>query len=233
MELLKNNELWCPKPETLNDLLELQPRINSDFTEEAFYALLDWRKRTENFPPEYWRRFVAEYYQAVENGLNVSFDEIVSRMLELIRGIGVCSFSMNWQVPMIWGTYADNGSGISIEYEIPDEAIERTFFKIRYTEARETIELSELFESMHSQKVRDNVHKKMICTKSIVWHGEEEIRCVVEKGNKSYKIAGDFTRVFLGPKISKTDENDIRSFVGNSKIHNTKISEDKYAVEIK
>lgn len=231
IELLKSNKLWCPKPESLNDLLEIQPKIISDLNEDAFEAFLQWRKKTENLTQEHCRNIVAGYYEAVEKGLNIDFNETISKMIESIRSIGVCSFSMNWQVPMIWGTYADNGSGIAIEYEIPDDDIDRVFFKIQYVKSRETIDLCELFESMHLRKSRDAVHRKLICTKSIVWFGEEEIRSVVENGNNAYKIAGNFTKVFLGPKISKIDELDLRSFIDASKICNTKISDDHYAVE--
>lgn len=232
IDIISTGKLWCPKPETLNDLFEISPTINSEFDEKAHFSFIDWSEQTRGWNREQSEQFSAGYYEALNLKKDVKYDNVINEMIANLKSIGVCSFTMNCYIPMIWGVYANNGTGVALEFEIDDDLIGRAFHEVIYSDDRPTIRLRELIDACYIQESTSHIHEKMICTKSTVWQGEEEIRCVVENGNRSARVAGNVKRIILEPKMDGDTKGYLKQQFPQIEMIETKLSNTSYFIEL-
>jgi len=231
MGIIASNMLWHPKPSDLNDLFEFRPAIDLNYTKSEYHEIIDdlllsrkitdakaaiAKKNAEKFIeklkcPDRWNGFE----KLIENHLN---------------NMGVCSFSLSSSSPMLWGQYANSGRGIALEFEIPDDEINHTFFKVRYSYERALFRPIELYR-MNDSTIRDITHK-LLCTKSIEWFPEFEIRSFSGQANLALPCAGEIKRIILGPKISSDDIAYLQNKFNSSIFATSKLSQANYDVII-
>lgn len=231
LDILKTNKLWFSKPSDLNDLFELKPFIDCTLNKIAFNSFIRYIKKVHGSNYHLISVLQSKYpeYKDDIKSHKMFIDNIFS---ERILDFGVCSFSNSWQEPVLWGMYANNGTGIAIEFEIPDTDVNRKFQIVEYRRIRPKIKCYEIFDALVDNKLID-LRKKMMCTKSFFWRGEKEIRCLIGSGDQSIKAAGKVQRIFFGPKIEdKKRDLIIKLFPKIPKLF-TKLSEKSYLIEIR
>ena len=148
---------------------------------------------------------------------------------QLNRNIGVVCFSNAEDDPVLWATYADNHTGVVLEfdYAIDDEG---TLKKIEYSDNRPLIDAEWLHKGDDGKAKIKPVYEKMFNQKASSWAYEREYRVHVElenceTGNGSYftPIRGNFlTRVILGFRCP-VEEQYIRRALKQAGFENTEV----------
>jgi hypothetical protein len=101
--------------------------------------------------------------------------------IEKVRNMGIICFTTEYDNLLMWSHYADQHRGFVLEFEIPDDAIEFGMFprliKVDY-EPKEII------------AVEGNRYVDAARYKEKSWEYEQEVRFVVDEGNKLYNWIG-------------------------------------------
>lgn len=123
------------------------------------------------------------------------------RLKETISsGRGLLCFSKNWRNPVIWGHYAEKHTGIALGFDIPDDSA----LPVNYTDELPPIDIDPV-TGTPTREVRD----RLLCTKSIDWKYEDEVRLIVKLDHgaiesgmyfRPFDDALRFREVILGPR---------------------------------
>ena len=115
---------------------------------------------------------------------------------------GLICFSKLWNNPVLWGHYADKHSGVALGFEVAEELL----FKVTYKNKKLKLPINSLTNQV---KCDEKTLKKLLSTKFIDWHYEDEWRMftilndsVIESGLYFEKFSDDLRlkEVILGAK---------------------------------
>ena len=84
---------------------------------------------------------------------------------EISKTNGLLCFSKNWQNPVQWSHYADNHRGVCLEFDVPDDHLEKVDYVKERLDYGNTIDLE--------------IMKKYLKTKFEHWSYEEEYRAFI------------------------------------------------------
>lgn len=190
----------------------------------------------------------------------IDYESQLRDILQNVRKNGyIGCFSKRYDSILMWAHYADKFKGVCIEWSILESKNSNHFFDIVYSKEKPQIDLYKLmkiylgysFIGKHIDGRNPEIQKELrslIITKGIDWSYEKEIRFIETKSNEnheSFSILRDGEallymvtqpkRVFLGERISKKDEQDIReicSKYADCQIIKTKHSKTEFSIEI-
>ena len=154
--------------------------------------------------------------------LNGFIDEIQRRMTV----IGVCSFSLTLEEPLLWAHYADEHRGICLFYEFPEDFIlDRTneivgVSDIEYGENP----LSDWFIDIIPDQIEDGFYdyfttellKRVLIIKASGWNYEQECRIIRQKAGPLSVPKEFLKQVCFGMNVSDSDKNLISKIVDSS-----------------
>ncbi len=109
---------------------------------------------------------------------------------------GMICFSKSWSNPLIWGHYADCHRGMSLGFDIPDELL----VQVKYTPQRPRMEFDKKTNKLID---RVDVENKLIRTKFIDWHYEEEYRYLTDLNSISDHLGNYFVDFSSEIKLRK------------------------------
>lgn len=226
IELLRTSNVWHSDSKNLNDVFELNPRIEDGVNLHDLREILTSNLENGTLQQSDYDGIIHDIEGLKNHIIDKGF--IKQTLSELVAKIeletGICSFSTSSKKPILWGNYADCGKGICIEFEIPDELINILFFPVQYSKDRAVLSGADLL-------LRQNeMFNVILATKSIDWCAEDEIRSLSKKVNVAFPVAGNIKSILLGPKISKEDIDSIAQLNLNVPIYKTFASESDFEV---
>lgn len=224
----------------LNDLyLYLTPlEYLNDIYEFAYNALfIESDKSVDKY---FIKNIIAhsglEYKEALEIASNVNFKEKEdsykiwkSNILAILKSIrsnsGVTCFSEEMNNQRMWGTYGDSHKGVCIEFRSNshDSKIQQNLVPVIYKKNKLNLCISELMKSDGS--LNNEVVLYLSSIKHTHWRDEKEWRILMladkhqSKEERYFKITkSDISRVFLGPLISKEDEESVYDIISKNNL---------------
>ncbi|WP_107675004.1 DUF2971 domain-containing protein [Agrobacterium sp. LAD9] len=155
------------------------------------------------------------------------YDQTIQEVRMAIDTLGIASFSETMDHEPMWAHYAQNFSGICVEYNVkrlldslPDQ---HEFVRMTYNELAPML--------YRDRETAENRAKMILSCKSVRWASEREWRLIRPAiGPAPYKAHRIVTSVLLGSRISPEHEEVIREELGKLKIPVRKMKVDTYAI---
>jgi hypothetical protein len=121
---------------------------------------------------------------------------------ELNNNRGLICFSKSWSNPLIWGHYAERHTGICLSFDVHDQRLAEVFY------AENPMKIS-VDPETNRPRLTERVINRLLLTKFSDWQYEDEMRLVVDLGEKTVESGCYFysfsdklilREVVLGPR---------------------------------
>lgn len=195
-EMLINGELWCAKPESLNDPFDTQLDIPN----------------------------LKELYQNVYRS-HERINHRISGLADIFSRVGICSFSKRIDSPVMWSHYADEHKGICIEFDllqVIDQNISLITRDVEYQKVLPELDFVEMDKgesALSPRRQSSNPYNKMLCTKDVTWEYEKEVRLIKGDGHGIANFSPSCIRsIYFGMRTSERDVKTLRKIM-NSDAH--------------
>ena len=189
-ESLEENYFWAPSKETLNDLCECYYSTESYNTFMNFASLI---------AP-----------QIDKNELYNQFDSIQ----DMINNSGIFSLSKSYNISSLWASYAQNHTGICIEYDLEDLIGKNKglyqCLDVMYSDTPPDIGVDDISN--------DVLLQKMIGTKHLDWDKEQEFRIVCDNQGKNHHRSDAIRSIIFGLKTPDESKNELMKLLSNRNI---------------
>ena len=215
--------------------------------------------------PVFWKMMKAQinkfdgYKEKIESAYKEYVTLTKEKLQDAKKSAYIGCFSKRSDSTLMWAHYANDFKGVCIEWEIPRFANNEFIFDVVYSKKKPHIDLLKFVKiylghefvgdkfDENNQEIKEHI-KKLIITKGKDWAYEKEIRFIAERGKTNpvtvdelangralYHMPTFPKRVFLGEKIIKEDEQDIRAICErypNCEIIKTRHSDDEFNIEV-
>lgn len=212
-QIVNHKLVWCARPDTLNDPDEFA--WTCDFTQspktlDVVAGLL--QKTKGHCPSEALRRAKVVLERGAFEPLG---KPVIEEMIKKMRDeIGVACFGSTPDNPLLWSRYAGEGTGVSVEFDVPDSLLGSQLHRVVYEDNRR-IHIDEFIRSMDERDAAVGVYATML-TKTKYWEPEEEIRFLSKRQQVEVRIDDStVTSVVLGPRATATAEATVRQLAGH------------------
>lgn len=147
---------------------------------------------------------------------------------EVKSKLGIASFSETYDHEPMWAHYADQFSGMCIAYSMSQLlkglSDEHELVRMAYHEIPPTL--------LADRKSIVDKAKLTLATKSVRWMTEREWRLIIpEPGEANYGRKKCVVRVYLGTRVTRAAERDVREAMQTLKIPVLKMKIDKYKID--
>lgn len=185
-----------------------------------------------------------EKYSPMKSFMDMKEHELVEKMKpivnfnsELRKKIKIFSVSESYDIPSLWGTYADGNRGFCIEYDFSktnEGNLLDNLRKVIYVDERKALPYIDLFESLiYGEDAKGkitNIFEEQLLSKDSSWSPEREWRVVIADHENKY-YADLVTAIYIDELIEHSSE--AQAIINLSKIKGWKIFirrlEDNYA----
>lgn len=206
--IVRERRIWCARPTTLNDPHEFAWTCDFTPTSQTLGVLAGLLQRAKGHTPsEALRR---AQVVLTDGSLESIGRPVIDQMIGKMRDeIGVACFGSSPDNPALWSRYGGEGTGVSVELDVPDGLLESQLHRVVYNDNRR-IHIDEFIRSAHERDAAVGVYATML-TKTTYWQGEEEIRFLSKRPEIEVRIDGSkITGVVLGPRVSTAVEAAVR-----------------------
>lgn len=153
-----------------------------------------------------------------------------AKIQEVLDNMGIASMSEVYDHEPMWAHYADQFKGMCVQYSLnrlikgldADIAITRMMY-------------SEIEPVLLDDK-SNAIDRARLClsSKTVRWASEREWRLFkLKQGKASYEDLRTVTKIFLGSRVSKTDEQLVRQAADTLKVSVVKMEIDAYSITFK
>lgn len=215
LEMIVNQEIFLSKPDGFNDPFD------------CYQGLIKF-KMTKEFMREYITKYASKMgmgtrkqlrrieLQALKNPKSLKLDEFFRLQKQQF---GICCFSWSCKNIVLWANYADNHQGICLGFKnlSPVEKGLYGIYPVNYDPEITQYEFSSFEDEQYWQH--------WLCTKSIEWDYEDEVRLISKIYNGKIKFPKEaLTEIFLGLSVSEEKKVEIiDSLIENDYSENTKL----------
>jgi len=220
IELLVNRELWFAKPESLNDPFEAMPSFD-----RALDAAWD------------------EYSDA-----RIKKSDIENKLKNLLKNIGICSFSRTRKNQLMWAHYADEHNGFCIGFNkivLNKENQDLFTVDVKYQSDlpyKGILERFSVFKQLNLpnglQEIQGDIMYSIVGTKYTNWKYEKETRLIRNDYGAIKFSPKAINSIAFGLRMSERDKKTLyQLFKGNQwshvKWYQAEKVPSKYALEFK
>lgn len=214
-EIFTKNKLYFPKVKELNDPFDCMPILTFDSCNE-----IDLKKAfIEKFNVKNNTLISLGDLDAHLEKINLSIKEVFEknykeRGIESFLKDRVLSLTKNPLCVLMWAHYSNNHTGFCLELSLNKQAeLKKWIFPVKYKNKRPQFTPLDLMKE-------DFKTKFFVDTKNKSWKYEKEWRIFGHKvRSKIIPLPfGSISSVILGNKISKRNENRVRSWIEKSKL---------------
>jgi len=157
-----------------------------------------------------------------------SYETVRRAILNDKRSIGICSLSETNDHALMWAHYADQYSGICIEYSLPQLLSNLPngvdFVRMFYDEHGPTVP--------RSSKSPDVLAKMVLSYKNYRWLYEREWRMFADhQGEVSYVKQNCATHVYLGSRVKKPKKDKLEAALKSLEILTTPMTIQRYSIK--
>lgn len=139
-ELIVERKMYFARPEELNDPFDCRPHFSFENTSpKELRAVLGaaWNEgRQRNRIPRPDRRTESRHISDVMRRLSQADRRNARFQSVLSDHTGIFCMSDRGDLATQWAYYADNGEGICLRYEVPDDGTFNRVFSVNYTDDR-------------------------------------------------------------------------------------------------
>lgn len=184
-QIIVDRELYYPSPNELNDPCDLRFKVSMDGARQD--------NSLRGTPEEH----CAYVQQWLNNGA--------------YKNIRIFSFSEASNIELMWIRYAENLSGVCLEFQVP---LDLELHDVKYPDSRPVFYFADLDEATHdAQRFRDSIIATLT-TKTDDWKYEREWRCIVFDGvNKRPLSRITLSGVVFGCRTSDKDRDDVLNWL--------------------
>jgi len=205
IDALVNGTIYCARPIRLNDPFDCQVDIKKAVKNAV--SLLSGKKK--------------------QNLVKLLKPKgLFDRIQKSIETVGVCSFSMALEEPLLWSHYANGHKGLCLGYEIPfqsffepSKTIEGAIIPIDYGENPLTewlIENAPAKDRIDINEFSNNLVKKVLSVKGKGWRYEKEARIICNREGV-YPIPKDYLkRVCFGMNVNNSGISLVKQIIDNA-----------------
>jgi hypothetical protein len=226
------NEFWFSKPAFFNDPLDCGIQLLNHITKESLILILErdihQKEKQSKYTNSENLSKVSNFLEKIKsidlmesediNLLNSEFKEIaetaIKKYSEEIQRIGILSLSEINNNILMWSHYAQQHQGICLEFERNESNIlsnNNHTLPVRYSLQKPLISLST--EVLGDSKIKKEIRRSLIYTKSLDWNYEREWRVVVPEGNTASNINSPIKKIFFGVKTSESQKRTVEKIV--------------------
>jgi len=205
IDTLVKGTIYCARPIRLNDPFDCQVDIKK--AAENAIPLLSGKKKQN----------------LVKLSKSNGFFENIQKS---IKSVGICSFSLVLEEPLLWSHYANEHKGLCLTYEIPFQyffkpstIIEGAILPVDYGENPLTewfIENAPEKAKIDTKNFSIELVRKVLSIKGKGWEYEKEARIINDKEG-AFPISKDFLKqVCFGMNASESDISLIKQIIDNA-----------------
>ena len=198
MDILVNEQIYFPTPGKFNDPFDTQCSFKKDFENASF------EKAHKIFGDDAENMTVYKHSDKLSSR--------VSEFKEELKHFGILSLCATRHNQLLWAHYANNHTGICIGFKRTPTNIlgnDAHTTEVNYIKNHPTISAS----SIKGSKAKKLAQHRVLHSKSELWQYEEEWRCVVSEGDKTYTIPGEISEIIFGCRTSESDKSQIRQII--------------------
>ncbi len=204
IDVLENLKIRFTQPNALNDPFECKPLISAKNVSNSLLQRAEIKftqmfdefisqegiKESEKFEAE---QIVRNEQLKMKARFEKSYSEITKNFFELMNEtIGVLSLTKDQKNLLMWAHYGDEHRGFvlgfdenNIFFHLPSFIEEYTeIHEIVYTREKKAIEINDIHQT--------DIYSRMLCTKSVEWEYEKELRVFRLFDDEVIEIGTDF-----------------------------------------
>lgn len=199
-QIVLRNAIWCAKPDSLNDEEEFKFKLDynpSSATVNLLSQVVTKYKKTNKLPPDLSASIIIQ-----QNKLEEITTPIINKIISDCRNsMGIISFSSTVNDIHLWNEYGGNGNGVCIEINIPDSALNKSYYHVNYVPER-IIHIDSFLKSALFSDATQNIYRDILLTKtSGKWSQEKEIRFIGNRQEVNLVIDGYISEVTFGTHV--------------------------------
>lgn len=210
--IIRHRRLWCARPDTLNDANEFS--WTCDFTESPLTIDLvaELLEEIKGRPPVLARQIALNVIR--RGWLGELGAPVIEGMIQQCREeIGVACFGTASDNGILWTRYGGNGTGVCVEFEVPDSLLGTQLHPVVYDDRRR-LHVDDFLRSRNDPSFAAVVYATLL-TKTRCWAPEREVRFLSKRQQIEVIIDGsDVTQVFLGSRVHPLIATRTRSISG-------------------
>jgi hypothetical protein len=200
IEMLDKQELYLSSPEGFNDPFDCyEGLIKFKMTKEFMRNYITKNAALTRKSSREQRRRIEKQYLENPQSLNIEGFFKSQR-----KQFGVCCFSWDYKSIVMWAHYADNHGGICLGFKnlYPVQEGLYGIYPVDYVSEIEQYQFTSYEDTKYWQH--------WLCTKSIVWNYEQEVRIISKSYNGKLKFPKEaISEIFLGLSTLEEDEQKI------------------------
>jgi Protein of unknown function (DUF2971) len=208
LSILINGQVYYSKPADFNDPFDGDFSVDRACTFEEFLAIYGLA-----VGPDEYEQMKLKYCDST-GMLNEEKLEKEASIIRALKNVGVLCLTPRRDSILMWSHYADKHSGLSIQFDIPDD------FPVTRVNYAAVLPMHHL--SYFLRKGRDDGYIDLQFTKHIDWQYEDEYRISVNGGNRLAEMPGPITEINFGCKMpdvhKKTIANMAKTLPGGNDI---------------
>lgn len=190
-------QVWCARPDTLNDPQEFiwesdytVTSITPELLTEVIVKAND-RERAE-------ARALAK--TAIQSGRleAIAKPAFLAMIEQCRREIGLACFGTAANNEVLWQRYGGRGAGVCVEFEVPADLLDTQLHRVQYLD-RKYLHVDQLMRAFVDRNHSQVVYDMALLSKPRSWEAEEEIRFVSQQHSITVAIdRAQVRRLFLG-----------------------------------
>ena len=231
------NEYWFSKPTFFNDPLDCGIQLLNNINQKTLATIIhaditrqELKNKKTNQSQYETTQKLKDFLKKIESNeytnsdqLYEDFQSIATQAIENysrdIQGIGILSLSEINDNILMWSHYAEQHQGVCLELERSEDNIlsnNNNTLPIRYSIKKPLITLSE--EVLGDEKLKKEIKRSLVFTKSVDWSYEREWRVLQTEGNTLQNINSPLKRIYFGVKTSDAHKKTIANIVSGRSI---------------
>ncbi len=220
-QICRDRTFYFTPVSKLNDLFEFRAKSFLTETTESKYRVFAKRLLAEKWCTT-WDEAIDMAHSMSDDEVESSYQQFVKSLTEMLERTmthsGVTCFSEERNNQRMWGTYGDSHSGACIEFDTSAEKSQfaKHLMPVIYTSSKLDACPAELMTD--TLTLDQYVLGFFFCMKQVDWSEEREWRLLLLADSPQSPCErihpfepGAISRIFLGPRISDNDEEQIRS----------------------
>ena len=198
---LRDGTVFLQNPTKFNDPYDCQLTYDESVTAEELEVVRDFNTRRAATDPN------ARNMVAAINRMGVRVGAFVGQTLKaMFAQSGVCCFTETWDIPLMWGHYADQHRGMCLGYEADLNTLGGcSLLPVLYATDHFSVRVFQFLVD------RGAFFQQMILTKQVEWSYEREWRLIRDQGGLLNPSPLQLKAVIFGLRSDPRNEVRVRS----------------------
>lgn len=216
LKIFQDMRLWSAKPERFNDPFDCDLEMTKGITEaDVMHTVQELHgKRRDKWPTQ-----IAKYVKTLFNRTGkftpaerARIDKEIQRVIDDNKNSGVVCLSEVNDSILMWSHYAQNHTGICIEFDrTPDNPLgdPEICTPVEYSSKYPVIDFGKMLLNRDGQTLNLMMRYKADC-----WAYEKEWRVITDHGDKQCNLVGNIRKVIFGLRTPAAFQNSIKKLCG-------------------